>query len=243
MTPTLSAVRLGPIPALIASPLRPHAETAFRLPTVLWFHGFRSDALAQATELQRCAAAGFLAVGLDAVGHGARRDASIATRIAAAPGGALEVMLSCVDATIEELPAAIAALVTAHDADASRLSAVGVSMGAFLIYRAIQRSTPLQAAVALLGSPEWPMVFGPSLTPAGARHVPLLSVTASHDLSVPPAATRRLHEELAHEGLARAGASVPHAYHELSGSGHLTSATHWAEAMHVTMSWLQQHGR
>jgi dienelactone hydrolase len=236
------------MPALIASPPGTGAGTAVRLPTVLWFHGFRSDALAQAAELQRCAAAGFLAVGVDAVGHGARRDASIATRITEAPGGALEVMLSCVDATIEELPSAISALVAIHHADASRISAVGTSMGAFLIYRAIQRAVSWRAAVALLGSPEWPSAFGPSLTSVDAYRVPLLSVTASDDQSVPPLATRRFHERLVHErpvhdGHAHDRAPTPQAYHELAGSGHLTSAAHWAEAMHVTMSWLQQHAR
>lgn len=226
------------MPALIASPPRPSSGTATRWPTVLWFHGFRSDALAQAAELQRCAAAGFLAVGIDAVGHGARRDASMAARIAAAPGGALDVMLTCVNATIEELPTALSALTATHDADERRVSAVGISMGAFLVYRAIQRGTPLRAAVALLGSPEWPPAFGPPFTPEHAFRVPLLSVTAENDRSVPPAATRRLHEQLT-----RIDAAAPHAYHELAGSGHLTSAEHWAEAIHVTMSWLQQHGR
>lgn len=147
-------------------------------------------------------------------------------------------MLQCVDATIDELPAAISSLVATHHADADRLSVVGVSMGAFLVYRAIQRATPLRAAVALLGSPEWPAAFGPPLTPLPTRGVPLLSVTAEHDLSVPPDAVRRLHERLAHTDDVS-----PHGHHELAGSGHLTSAAHWAEAMHATMSWLQQHAR
>jgi uncharacterized protein len=242
MTITLAPARLGTVPALIATPLNATSprqpSEATRWPTVLWFHGFRSDALAQAAELQRCAAAGFLAVGIDAVGHGARRDPTMTARMAAAPGGALEVMLQCVDATIDELPTAISALVATHDADASRVSTVGVSMGAFLVYRAIQRAIPLRAAVALLGSPEWPTAFGPPFTPNGAGRVPLLSVTAEHDRSVPPAATRRFHEQLSQTQV-----PSPHAYHELAGSGHLTAAEHWAEAMGVTMAWLQQYAR
>ena len=60
---------LAGVPCLIAEP----APTESSRPVVLWCHGFRADALAHAAELELCAAAGFLAVGIDAVGHGARR--------------------------------------------------------------------------------------------------------------------------------------------------------------------------
>jgi cobalamin biosynthesis protein CobT len=61
---------------------RPAVQQARPLPTVLWCHGFRADALAHAAQLEQCAQAGFLAVGIDAVGHGARREHDIDARIA-----------------------------------------------------------------------------------------------------------------------------------------------------------------
>jgi hypothetical protein len=57
------------VPALIA---RTAAEDP-PWPAVLWFHGFTADRNASRSELEALARAGLLAVGLDAVGHGARR--------------------------------------------------------------------------------------------------------------------------------------------------------------------------
>ncbi len=227
--------RLADIPVLIATP----AYSAGPLPTVLWFHGFRADALAHAAELERCADAGFLAVGVDAVGHGGRRDPAIADRIAKSPGGALPVMLGLVDQSIAELPSLVSHLATAHGADVGRVSAVGISMGAFLTYGAIADGMPLRAAVALLGSPVWPRANSPHENVAAFRDVALLSVTAEHDASVPPHATREFHRILGR----RSGTPAPHAHHELRGSGHLTSARHWAEAMDETIAWLERHAR
>jgi hypothetical protein len=97
------------------------------VPTVLWCHGFRADALAHATELDRCAEAGFLAVGIDAVGHGARPDATIPERIREA-GGALPVMLAQAARTIGELPALVGALTERFGGDHTRMSLVGISL-------------------------------------------------------------------------------------------------------------------
>jgi hypothetical protein len=66
----------------------------------------------------------------------------------------------------------------------------------------------------------------------------LLSITAEFDESVPPGDVRRLHVELAERDR---GAAV-HRHHELRGSGHLTSAEHWQEAMRETTGWLQRFG-
>jgi hypothetical protein len=60
---------LGPVPALVARP----AAGDPPWPAVLWFHGFTADRHASRPELEAMARAGLLAVGIDAVGHGARR--------------------------------------------------------------------------------------------------------------------------------------------------------------------------
>ncbi len=112
------------------------------------------------------------------------------------PGGALAVMLALAEATVHELPALIDDLAQHHGADPSRVSAVGISMGAFLLYRAIAYGIPLRAAVALLGSPEWPGPSSAHRSPDSFTRVRLLSITAEHDVSVPPAAATRFHEVL-----------------------------------------------
>jgi uncharacterized protein len=232
MSSSLRPLSIAGVPALVATP----ANAAAPLRTVLWFHGFRADALAHAAELERCAALGFLAVGIDAVGHGSRSDPGLAARMTAA-GAALPVVLDLVDRTIAELPPVVDELVRVHGADRGRVSAVGISMGAFLVYRSIVAGLPWRSSVALLGSPVTDD-GSPHLALEAFASVPLLSITAEFDESVPPGSVRRLHAGLAeHDG----GASM-HRHHELRGSGHLTSAEHWAEAMYETMGWLQHFG-
>ncbi|MDZ7632202.1 MAG: alpha/beta hydrolase [Gemmatimonadaceae bacterium] len=234
MTAALHARTLAGVPTLIGTPPDPAAPA----PVVLWFHGYSADALAHAAELERCAAAGFLAVGIDAVGHGARRDRQLAARIAASPAGVLPVMLDLIEETVAELEAVVDALGERYPIDRQRLSAVGISMGAFLVYRAIAAGLPLRASVALLGSPEWPRPASPHHRIDAFQHVSLLSITAEFDVSVPPAPTRRFHEALR----AAFPSADRHQHHALRGAGHLTNAAQWQEAMDTTLAWLQRHG-
>lgn len=236
-SPSCRALTIAGVPVLLASPHAHQSQHATH-PLVLWFHGFRADALAHAAELERCAALGFLAVGVDAVGHGARVHHDLRDRIARSPGGALPVVLDLADATRRELPALTHELVQYHGADAARMSAVGISMGAFLVYRAIALGSPFRAAVALLGSPGWSGSSSAGLPLDPFRLVRLLSITAEHDASVPPAKVEQLHSALQEQF----GSHVTHRHHVLQGAGHLTSAHEWQDAMTRTLEWLQKHG-
>jgi uncharacterized protein len=229
----VTGTTIAGVPVLMAVPV---AARARPIPLVLWCHGFRADALGHAAELERCARAGFLAIGIDAVGHGARRDAALDDRITEA-GGALPVMLAQVEHTVGELPALIHALVMQHGADRARVSLVGISMGAFLAYRAVTAGVPLRAVVALLGSPEWPTTTSAHRAPMLFRDCALLSITAEHDVSVPPAAVVRLHAALDE----RFGATPSRVHAVLHGAGHLTSRTEWEHAMRATMEWLLEY--
>ncbi len=222
------------VPVLIARP-QPSDRP---LPVVFWVHGFTADALAHAAELERCAAAGFLAIGIDAVGHGARLDPGMSARIDASPAGALPVMLDIVEATVAELPALIDGVADLFAIDRARLSMVGISMGAFLAYRSIVTGPSLRSVVALLGSPVWPRTSSPHQSQHRFQAVALLSVTAEFDVSVPPDPVRRFHQSLR----SAFPTSARHHHHELRGAGHLTSAAEWAEAMDSTVYWLQRYG-
>ncbi|HYW51711.1 MAG TPA: hypothetical protein VE861_13945 [Gemmatimonadaceae bacterium] len=234
MTNQSGAAVIAGVPSLVALPvdLRPG------LPAVIWCHGFRADALAHARELERCAAAGFIAIGIDAVGHGARRDPDLASRLHRSPGGALPVMLQVVDDTVHEMPALLDALVREYAMDRSRVSMVGISMGAFIAYRCIASGIRLRSVIALLGSPERPDALSPHVLPMRFRDVALLSITAEHDASVPPAPVVAFHRVLDADTLRRA----PARHHVLRGTGHLTSAPEWDEAMHETLDWLRREG-
>ena len=231
----LQPLNIAGVPVLLAAP----AIGGAPFPTVLWFHGFRADALAHASELERLASAGFLAVGIDAVGHGARRDHTISDRIATTDGGAMAVMLPLVDQSIDEIPALTSALVASHDADPSAVSLVGVSMGAFLAYRAVACGHRFRAVVALLGSPEQRRADSPHDAIEAFGDVALLSVVAEHDASVLPEAALAFHAALA----TCFGNTERHRHHVLRGAAHLTNAAQWHEAMGVTLDWLQSKAR
>jgi len=221
------------VPLLIAEP----EPSAHSLPVVFWCHGFGADALAHAGELERCAAQGFLAVGIDAPDHGARHTEQLAERLQASGDGALPVMLDLVRRGIAELPLLVEALAATRNIDRTRISLVGISMGAFLGYGALAAGVPLRAVVALLGSPEWPGPGSPHLSTEAFRDVALLSITAEHDTHVPPGPANRLHVDLAlRYPMGR------HRYHVLRGAGHLTSGAQWEEAMRETLAWLVQVG-
>jgi len=231
----LEAVNIAGVPVLLGRPTNDGGPW----PTVLWYHGFRADALAHAGDLERLASAGFLAVGIDAVGHGARLDHTISDRISTTEGGAMSVMLPLVDQSIDEIPALISALVASQDADPSSVSLVGISMGAFLAYRAIAQGLRFRTVVALLGSPEQPGADSPHHGIDAFEDIGLLSVVAEHDVSVPPEPARAFHAALA----ARFGSSQLHRHHVLRGAGHLTNAAQWHEAMRVSLDWLHTKAR
>jgi dienelactone hydrolase len=207
------------------------------LPLVLWFHGLGAGKDVHRPELERVARAGFLAVGVDAAGHGARRRPDLDALIAAPLEDARAAMLELADATVAEVPAIVGGLVDAGRVDGGRVAAVGISMGGYLLYRALASVPAIRTAVALLGSPEWPDAASPHRRLAALRPVALLSITAECDASVPPAAARRLHDSLAptHPDPGRLR------YVELPGAQHLVSAAEWEQAMAETVGWLVRH--
>lgn len=206
---------------------------------MLWFHGFRSESSANRDELARIAGAGFLAAGVDAVGHGARAVLDMDALMAAAPGGALEVMLGMARSTAAEVPGIVRALAADGIADAERVSMAGVSMGGFVVYQAAPLVARLRAAVAMLGSPEWPAVDSAHRRPAAFHDVALLSITAQLDASVPPAPARRFHDALAasHPRPERAR------YIELAEAEHVMRAEQWRAMMDAMLEWLRRHGQ
>ena len=237
MSVTVSPRTFAGAPALVALP--DGARTP--LPAVLWYHGYRADAAANRSELERIAGAGFVAVGVDAVGHGRRQTEDLAARSAATPGGALGVVLEVATATADEVPRVVDALVAEGLADPARVGLVGISMGGYLAYRSALVEPRLRAVVAVLGSPEWPgRADSPHLRPDDFRRLALLSITAERDESVPPDAARRFHSALA---AAAGGHPAPERarYLELAGAPHLMSAEQWATAMDATLDWLVRH--
>lgn len=194
--------------------VEPPSGTAPRA-AVLLFHGFGVDKSVHRPELEKIAAAGFLAIGIDAAGHGERRLPDLDARIAAPRAEAKETMLDLANETAAEVPALI-------DELGMPVAIAGISMGAFVVYRAVPLDPRIRVAVAILGEPA-------SDDPEPFRGVALLSITAAEDTNVPPAAARALHQRLP---------SPPAQYVELAGAEHLLTEAQWSLVIASTIDWL-----
>jgi hypothetical protein len=223
---------VGGVPLLLAFPPAGDAPR----PMVLWFHGFGVDKEVHRKELEQLARAGFLAVGVDAAGHGARRLPDLDARQAAPHEQALRTMIGLAAQTADEVPSIVRALADDGLADAERVGVVGVSMGGYVVYQALLVEPSIRAAVAILGSPEWPEGDSPHRHLDSFGHTALLSITAERDENVLPAAARELHRRLATEH-----ADAAQRYFELTGAVHLMSEEHWTQAMDETLRWLAHH--
>jgi len=222
---------LGPAPALIA---RPQNSTG-PLPTILWFHGFTADKEINRLELEQFARAGFLAVGIDAVGHGERRNSEIDHPGAGPTGDARQVFHRLVEQTVREVPQIVDALRHLALSDHRRLGAVGVSMGGYITYGAIAAEPRLLAAVALLGSPQSPGSGSAHRSPNLFFPTALLSVTAERDDVVPPGPARALHG-----ALTPVYADQPERlrYREVKGAGHIMDQQDWDAVIQEAVSWM-----
>ncbi|MAE71623.1 MAG: hypothetical protein CME06_14290 [Gemmatimonadetes bacterium] len=166
--------------------------------TILVYHGFGAESAAQTKELLSLAGAGFLAVGVDAVGHGARRFSDFEARFGGGEGRREDPFLEVVTRTAAEVPSLIDALIETEGASPDRIGIVGISMGGYIAYAAALSETRISAMTPVLASPEWPGSFAESPHRHLDRFPPiaLLSQTAALDDNVPPEGARRFHERL-----------------------------------------------
>lgn len=221
--------RVGDAPLLLATP----AGGSPPRPTVLWFHGPSVDKETHRKEMEKIVGAGFLAVGVDAAGHGERRLPDLDARIDVSREETIRCMVGLVEETAREVPGLVRALVEEGLADADRVALVGISMGGYVVYRALLEEPPVRAAVAILGSPEWPRPDSPHHRLDAFRRVALLSITAENDDNVPPGPARELHRRLGESERAR--------YVELPGAVHLMGEEDWERTMEEMLRWLALH--
>jgi dienelactone hydrolase len=224
---------LGSAPALLVR----QEEIPLPLPAVLVYHGLGADKEVQQKELVTLAEAGFLAVGIDAAGHGERRLPDFEARFAGSRAEIEPLLFALVTETVAEVPAILDALAETGLADPERFGILGISMGAHITYGAILAEPRLRAAVALVGSPEWRHPDSPHRRPEGFFPVALLSITGEKDVNVPPASARAFHHALETHYQ-----SAPERlrYLEIPGAPHLMSAEDWEAAMREAVDWLRR---
>lgn len=222
------------MPVLIARP----AVGSAPWPAVLWYHGFTADRTSGRVELEALARAGILAVGVDAVGHGARRLSDFDERFAGSGDEFMRRFLDLVVRTVAEVPSLFDRLRDEGLADERRLAVAGVSMGGYVTYGAVAADRRVRAATPLLGSPEWPHPESPHLHPDRFFPTALLSVTGGADESVPPGPARAFHHVLEEESYRDAPERLR--YMEIEGAPHLMHPADWARAIRSVVGWLER---
>jgi len=209
--------------------------------TVLLYHGLGASKQTNLPELQELADAGFVAVGVDAVGHGERRYEDYARRFPA-PGSeqSARSFYEVVEQTTAEVPAVIDGLIDAGITDGRHLGIAGISMGGYITFGAPLVERRLAAAAVLIGSPFWRLCGdrSPHLHPERFAPLPLLIVTAEKDSKVPPHHARDFHRRL-----------LPYydmvpgrlCYEELTGAEHIMGDADWRRATAAMVEWLARH--
>jgi uncharacterized protein len=181
------------------------AEQRARQGTILFYHGFGTPKETYVSVLQQLAEAGFLAIGVDAVGHGERRYPDFAARF---PPFELSFMgnlqleaafLSLVRATVQEIPSLLDVLLERGWAHPGRIGIAGHSMGGFVTYASVVTDPRIQVAAAVSGSPRWKLPWPDSPHLHLDRFFPtaLLSQIAANNTQVLPDGAQELHASLA----------------------------------------------
>lgn len=230
----MERIRLGDVPAVVAHRARAEDAAGAR-GTVLLYHPLGKAKELHAADLGLLADAGFLAIAIDAIGHGERRIPDGYSRFMADPMGAL---LEVVSATAAEVPALVDELVRRRWAISGRIGIVGVSLGGFVAYGAALSDRRIAAAVAIAASPRWGAdPRSPHRHPALFHPLALLSITAGADAMVPPADARALHRALEPHY-----AATPERlrYLELAGEPHWMSEGAWELARGEARLWLDR---
>jgi uncharacterized protein len=184
---------------------RDAAEQRARQGTILFYHGFGTSKETYVSILQQLAEAGFLAIGVDAVGHGERRYPDFAERFPPFEPpfmGNLQLeaaFLSLVRATVQEIPSLLDVLLERGWAHPGRIGIAGHSMGGFVTYAAAVADPRILVAAAVSGSPHWKLPWPDSPHLHLDRFFPtaLLSQIAANDMQVPPDGAKELHASLA----------------------------------------------
>jgi hypothetical protein len=229
-------------PVLLTSSRAP--EIAARRGAVLVYHGFGGDKSRLEDLAGALAGAGFLAVRVDAVGHGDRRlpqwDRVFSEqRWAEAEDETEAEFLTLLTATAAEVPAIVDELVARGWAHEGRLGITGRSLGGEISYAAVLAEPRIRAAAPMVGSPEWtlPWPGSPHRHPERFYPVPILSHGAELDEYVPTKYIRDFHDRLT-----PLYAQSPERlrFVEYPGVGHSLTPELWRETHQRVVAWFDR---
>lgn len=195
--------------------------------TVLLYHGLKASKETHLKELEQLAERGFLAIGVDAHGHGERALPDLSAFMA--EGGDFHGnFLKLVRPTVAEIPHLLARLASMEQT--GPVAVMGISMGGYVAFAAPLVCPRLATVVPILGSPVWEgSQDSPHLRPEAFAQVALLAWNAGRDVNVPPGPAR--------EFVARIGKE----YMEYAESDHFMRPEDWHDGWRRTLEWLERY--
>lgn len=207
-------------------PLLTLAEEPGSRPAVLFYHGLQSDKETHRKELESLAARGFLAVGVDATGHGERRMPELSPFLNR--GELMTQVAKLLRPSVEEVPLLVDYLLAEGHGP---IGLAGISFGGMLAYGAAAREPRLRAVVAILGDPRW---CEPDR--ADYARTPLFAWNGGRDQHVDPRGSREFIADLQ-----RAYPEGRFAYREYAASDHFMEPEDWNDGWARTLAWFERH--
>lgn len=216
--------------------------------TILVYHGLGADKSVQRKELGWLAVAGFRAICLDLPHHGERRDNYLDRIDDLSPIEKHLAVMQIVAEGMLEIPAIVTFCLNHFQ---QPVGVCGISLGGFLTYGAVTADNRIQAAVPILGSPDWqaphkgevpieqralvmnaPLNFPESFPPCA-----LFAANAGLDEHVPPEASRQFIDDLQPYY-----ADFPErlAYQEYSQSEHFMRDADWEDVWQRVIGWFDR---
>ncbi|MFW5782117.1 MAG: alpha/beta hydrolase family protein [Candidatus Muiribacteriaceae bacterium] len=219
---------------------RGDTRTASKQGTIFLYHGVTSCKEEVLPELKLIAEAGYLAIGVDNVGHGERSEDIFSKDVFdKSRPECVEAMTKAVEKTAVELRNIINGLHFLGITQGDKFGVIGISMGAYITYAALIREKRIRVACPVIGSPVIAEnEYSPHNNPDKIYPRPLLIQNSKDDTVVPVDATRDFLEKLKTTYADRADLIK---YIEYKGEDHFFTENAWNDVWKNVITFLDSY--
>lgn len=225
--------RIGSIPAVLYA--CDDGLKAKKKQAVIMYHGSSASKDTHAKELSSLADAGFMAIGVDNIGHGERKYPDFEELFSHDNPDMIKNMLKAVDETAVELPLIVKFLNSEFGIANKNIGILGISMGALIVYKAISIAH-IKCAVPILGTPKYCPYETKNYLKSYARTC-LLSLNASKDQYISNKETVHLHSILKKRYKTYKERFL---YKEYSDSNHFMLPGDWKDCWQTSLYFFQK---